>query len=54
VPVVVWHGEEDRMVPPAPALHLVRSIPASELRLAPGEGDVSLFGNHMEEVLAAV
>ena len=44
VPVLVVHGGEDRMVPPAHADALVRDCPGAELWLRPRDGHVSVLG----------
>jgi pimeloyl-ACP methyl ester carboxylesterase len=43
VPVLLMHGDEDRMVPSAHARWLARHCPAAELRLCPGEGHISVL-----------
>jgi pimeloyl-ACP methyl ester carboxylesterase len=42
-PVLVVHGGEDRVVPPAHADRLVRHVPHSELWLRPRDGHVSVL-----------
>ncbi len=42
VPVVIWQGDDDFMVPHAHAHWLAGAIPGSELRFTPGEGHISL------------
>jgi pimeloyl-ACP methyl ester carboxylesterase len=42
VPVVIWQGDDDFMVPHAHAEWLASAIPGSELRFTPGEGHFSL------------
>jgi pimeloyl-ACP methyl ester carboxylesterase len=42
VPVVIWQGDDDFMVPHAHAEWLAKAIPGSELRFTPGEGHLSL------------
>jgi pimeloyl-ACP methyl ester carboxylesterase len=42
VPVVIWQGDDDFMVPHAHARWLAKAIPGSELRFTPGEGHISL------------
>src|SRR5579872_3725533 len=43
VPVLLIHGDEDRMVPCAHGQWLARRCPSAELRLYPGEGHVSVL-----------
>jgi pimeloyl-ACP methyl ester carboxylesterase len=38
VPVHIWHGDADRIVPLDHGVHLSKRIPGSELRIRPGEG----------------
>jgi pimeloyl-ACP methyl ester carboxylesterase len=38
VPVRLWHGEADILIPPAHSRRLARRIPAAELVLVPGAG----------------
>lgn len=44
VPVLVLHGDDDRVVPPAHGRWLAARIPSAELWLRPGEGHVSVLG----------
>lgn len=44
VPVLVLHGEDDRVVPAAHGRWLASRIPSAELWLRPGEGHVSVLG----------
>ena len=56
VPVSVWHGIEDRTVPPAHGEWLGRNIPEVRLHLVPGESHVSLikdyYGAMLDELIA--
>ncbi|HLF74934.1 MAG TPA: alpha/beta hydrolase [Anaerolineales bacterium] len=47
----LWHGEEDRNAPPAMGRYLADAIPNSQARFLPGEGHLSLFVHHIEEIL---
>ena len=51
VPVTVWQGELDRMVPFAHGRWLVRHVPGAQARLVPGHGHLSLVARHRDEVL---
>jgi pimeloyl-ACP methyl ester carboxylesterase len=43
VPVLILHGDEDRMVPSAHGEWLAAHCPAAELRLAPGAGHITVL-----------
>jgi pimeloyl-ACP methyl ester carboxylesterase len=43
VPVLLMHGEADRMVPASHSQWLAHRIPGAELRICPGEGHVSIL-----------
>jgi pimeloyl-ACP methyl ester carboxylesterase len=51
VPVAVWQGRQDRMVPYAHGEWLAAEIPGAEAHLFEDEGHVSLVGR-IDEVLA--
>jgi pimeloyl-ACP methyl ester carboxylesterase len=53
VPVHIWHGEQDRTVPPRMAHYLARSIPGARLTLYPHEGHHLLF-ERWPEILATL
>jgi pimeloyl-ACP methyl ester carboxylesterase len=44
-PVLLLHGDQDRMVPPSHSEWLARRCPSAELWLRPGEGHISVL-NH--------
>lgn len=48
VPVVLWHGAEDRVVPPAAARHLVEAIPGARAEIVPGAGHFMIFDRWAE------
>jgi len=49
-PVDLWHGEDDRIVPPAMARWVADKIPGVHAKYLPGEGHFSLVINHLAEV----
>jgi pimeloyl-ACP methyl ester carboxylesterase len=50
VPLQLWHGMEDRLVPLSHAKWLGAHLPGAEIRLEPGEAHVSLFARRIPEV----
>ena len=44
VPVLLVHGEKDRIVPAAHSEWLARRVPGAELRLRPKAGHISVLG----------
>jgi pimeloyl-ACP methyl ester carboxylesterase len=50
VPVSLWHGEEDSVIPLSHGRYLAGAIPTATLRICPGEGHM-LMWNHIEEIL---
>ncbi|WP_170185697.1 alpha/beta fold hydrolase [Lapillicoccus jejuensis] len=52
VPVSVWQGSEDLMVPAAHGPVLVAMIPGAEARLLDGEGHLSIAAGKVDEQLA--
>lgn len=52
VPVQLWHGDVDTVVPLHHALYLAAAIPHASLRVCAGEGHMVMW-NHLTEVLAA-
>lgn len=57
VPVSIWHGGQDRFVPPAHGEWLGANVPAARLHLLPDEGHLSLWARHygavLDELIAA-
>ena len=51
VPVFVWQGDRDLMVPFAHGRWLADRIPGAVAHLQPGEGHISVFINRVDEVL---
>jgi pimeloyl-ACP methyl ester carboxylesterase len=54
VPVVLWHGRDDRTVPCEVAVRLAARLPLGRARVLEGEGHVSLIVRHGKEVLTDV
>lgn len=52
VPVTVWQGELDLMVPFAHGRWLVGAIPRAQARIVAGHGHISLVARYRDEVLA--
>jgi pimeloyl-ACP methyl ester carboxylesterase len=53
VPVVLWHGLRDRLVPVSHALRLAAALPACATRLEPGAGHF-FFGRRATEIIGSV
>lgn len=51
VPVAIWQGDQDRIIPVAHAEWLANNIPGAELELLPGEGHVSLLARRFGDML---
>ena len=49
-PVILLHGEQDRLVPPAHARHTAELVPQADLRIFPEHGHLSI----LREVLPAI
>jgi pimeloyl-ACP methyl ester carboxylesterase len=52
VPVFLWQGEQDLMVPPAHGRWLAAALPTCRARLLPDEGHLTLILNRPGEILA--
>jgi pimeloyl-ACP methyl ester carboxylesterase len=52
VPVLIWQGEHDLMVPPAHAAWLREHVAGAEGSTLPGEGHLTLFVNRVADVHA--
>ena len=51
IPVAVWHGDQDAMVPFAHGEWLARHIPDARAHLLPGEGHLTLVSARFGEIL---
>jgi pimeloyl-ACP methyl ester carboxylesterase len=49
--VAIWHGGQDRLVPPAHGAWLADHIPGARLRLLASEGHLSIVINEFERIL---
>ncbi|MEJ2170239.1 MAG: alpha/beta hydrolase [Desulfobacterales bacterium] len=52
VPVQLWHGEQDVVVPPAMAHRLANEIPACRAVFDPEDGHFSIIAKRLPEILA--
>jgi pimeloyl-ACP methyl ester carboxylesterase len=52
VPVDLWHGDADAVIPPQHSRYLASVIPGARLHMCPGEAHL-LIWNHLQEVLMA-
>jgi len=52
VPVELWHGDLDTVIPISHGRYLASAIPNAALKVCPGEGHMLLW-NHLAEILAA-
>lgn len=50
VPVQLWHGDQDTVIPLHHGRYLAAAIPHATLRICPGEGHM-LMWNHLREIL---
>lgn len=51
LPVFIWQGDQDLMVPHAHSYWLEKHIPGSQLNFAPGHGHISLVVKYSSEIL---
>jgi pimeloyl-ACP methyl ester carboxylesterase len=49
--MVLWHGEQDRIMPVAPVRLLARALPRCTATFYPGEGHFSTLANHAQDIL---
>jgi pimeloyl-ACP methyl ester carboxylesterase len=54
VPVDLWHGEEDEIIPAWLARELSAQLPTATARFLPGEGHYSLPLGHLARILRAI
>ncbi len=53
-PILLWHGALDRNIPAEMAQYTAGTLPASELKLYPTEGHLSLFKKHARELITSL
>jgi pimeloyl-ACP methyl ester carboxylesterase len=51
IPVRLWHGEQDIIVPPAMGRHAERALPDCRATYLPGDGHFSITVRHMDAIL---
>ncbi len=54
IEVHLWHGDSDKVVPPAMGHYLADTIPNCRAKFIPEEGHFSLLPNHVQEILEAL
>ena len=54
IPVDLWHGEVDNVVPPGMGRHVAARIPACRAHFLPGEGHFSLAIDHTAAILSTL
>lgn len=54
VPVAVWYGDQDLMVPPTHGEWLARHLRSVDVRHRPDEGHISIVTNHLEELIGSL
>lgn len=54
IPVQIWQGDDDFMVPHSHSRWLASQIPTSELKFVPKNGHISLAVNHRAEILEKI
>jgi pimeloyl-ACP methyl ester carboxylesterase len=54
IPIDLWHGEDDLVVPPEHSRHQAAALPRSRVRFLPAEGHFSLPIEHMDEILGTL
>ena len=54
VPVNVWYGDQDLMVPPSHGAWLAKTIPHVKVTHKPHEGHLSLITEHLDELVSSL
>lgn len=51
IPILLWHGEDDKNIPVEMARYAASAVPKCEAKFYPNEGHLSLFKKHAEEII---
>jgi pimeloyl-ACP methyl ester carboxylesterase len=51
VPISIWHGDQDRIVPPTHARWLAAHTPGADFHLVEGEGHISVVATPLPTIL---
>jgi pimeloyl-ACP methyl ester carboxylesterase len=51
VPIEIWHGEDDRLVPAQASRILAAAVPGAATHFVPGEGHLLMAGNRAKDAL---
>jgi pimeloyl-ACP methyl ester carboxylesterase len=54
MPVFLWQGEQDKVVPPSQGRYFAENIPNCQSKFYPNEGHFSLSANCYEEILGTI
>lgn len=54
VPVYLWYGKADALVPPEMGLYLARELPTAEAHVYPDLGHLSVFRRHETDIVRAL
>jgi pimeloyl-ACP methyl ester carboxylesterase len=54
MPVHVWHGEQDELLPIDQGQIMANALPNARAKFYPNEGHISLIVNHYEELLSTI
>jgi pimeloyl-ACP methyl ester carboxylesterase len=54
VPVSLWYGRDDHIVPLSMGVHYTEAIPTAEAHVYPGQGHLSVVEKNEERILAAL
>jgi pimeloyl-ACP methyl ester carboxylesterase len=54
MPVHIWHGEQDELLPIRQGQIMSNALPNARAKFYPNEGHISLFVNHYDELLSTI